>query len=52
MNAEGRAIILWYTCLLLGIFGTIVGNFMATLSAFAAMICATMLVKGYRKEEQ
>ncbi len=51
MNAEGRAIVLWYICLLLGIFGAIVGNFTATLTAFAAMICATVLVKSYRKEQ-
>ncbi len=50
MNAEGCAIVLWYACLLLGIFGTIMGNFTATLLAFAAMICTTVLVKSYRKK--
>lgn len=51
MNAEGRAIVLWYACLMIGIFGAIMGNFVATLAAFAAMICATVLVKSYRKEQ-
>lgn len=48
MNAEGRAIMLWYVCLLVGIFGVIMSNLMMTLSAFAAMILTTVLVTSYR----
>lgn len=50
MNAEGLAIMLWYVCLLVGIFGVIMGNLTTMLSALVAMICATVLIGSYRKK--
>lgn len=49
MNTEGLAIMLWYVCLLVEIFGIIMGNFTMMLSAFVAMILTTVLVTSYRE---
>lgn len=46
--SEGRLVALWLGCVLFALGCAEQGNVPATLAAFAAAVCATLLVKGHK----